>query len=334
MRILWRPRAAVSRDAVPALDFGRRGGQSAAMHEPSAIVPDTEHRGPLAALPVWARDLIQLARFDRPIGAWLLFWPGAWAIALAGGAVARWDLLLWFALGSVAMRSAGCVYNDIVDRELDARVARTRSRPLASGRLSLKAAWAFLLALCAVGLVVLVQLPLLAQIVALSSLAPVAAYPFMKRITWWPQAWLGLVFSWAALVGWPAVTGSLDPALGWLYAGSVLWVIGYDTIYALQDIEDDALAGVKSSARALGGRARMGVSLFYAGALAAWALALWQTRPDPLALLALLPVAGHLGWQTIGLRRDDAADALRRFRSNRFAGLLMFLACLVVGAAR
>ena len=300
---------------------------------PPAIVPDTESHGLLAALPGRVRDLVQLARFDRPIGAWLLFWPGAWAIALAGGFARHWGLIAWFALGALAMRAAGCVYNDIVDRELDRRVARTRDRPLASGRLSLKAAWAWLLALCLVGLAVLIQLDRTAQIMALASLAPVAAYPFMKRITWWPQAWLGIVFSWAALVGWPAVTGSLGLPLLPLYLGSIAWVIGYDTIYALQDIEDDALAGVKSSARALGRHARAGVALFYAAAIALWGVALWQIRPEPLALAALLPIALHLGWQAAGLRVADGADALAKFRSNRFAGLLMFLACLVVGAA-
>ncbi|WP_294393248.1 4-hydroxybenzoate octaprenyltransferase [uncultured Sphingomonas sp.] len=297
------------------------------------IVPDTEHGGTVARLSPLTRDLAQLARLDRPIGAWLLFWPGAWATALAGRAVARWDLILWFALGAIAMRGAGCVYNDIVDRDLDARVARTRERPLASGRVSLKTAWAFLMGLSLIGLVVLLQLPGLAQGIALVSLGLVAAYPFMKRITWWPQAWLGLVFSWAALVGWPAATGHTAPALWWLYAGSVLWVIGYDTIYALQDVEDDALAGVKSSARALGSHAKGGVALLYAGAVLLWGCALWRVRPDPLALAALLPVAAHLGWQVLGLHPDAPADALRRFRANRFAGLLMFLACLAVGSA-
>jgi 4-hydroxybenzoate polyprenyltransferase len=298
-----------------------------------AIVPDSEHGGGIARLPAMLRDLVQLARLDRPIGAWLLFWPGAWAIALAGQAVARWDLLLWFALGAVAMRGAGCVYNDIVDRDLDKRVARTAARPLASGRLPMKLAWGWLVALSLVGLVVLLQLERTAQIVALASLAPVAAYPFMKRITWWPQAWLGIVFSWAALVAWPAATGALAAPMAWLYAGSIAWVIGYDTIYALQDIEDDALAGVKSSARALGAHARGGVAGFYGAALVLWGVALWQVRPELLALAGLLPIAAHLGWQVIGLRRKDPEDALARFRSNRFAGLLMFLACLVVGTA-
>ena len=167
-------------------------------------------------------------------------------------------LFLWFLLGAFAMRSAGCVYNDIVDRDLDLQVERTRLRPLASGRVSLRAAWALAIGLSLVGLVVLLQLPRVAQVVALISLVPVAAYPFMKRITWWPQAWLGLVFSWGALVGWPAVTGEFElPAL-LLWVGSIFWVIGYDTLYAIQDIEDDALVGVKSSARALGDRAQAG----------------------------------------------------------------------------
>ena len=304
------------------------------MSAPPHIVPDSEHRGVIAHLPQRARDLIQLARFDRPIGLWLLYWPGAWAIALSGNAIARWDLLLWFLLGATAMRGAGCVFNDIVDRDLDRKVARTRERPVASGRVSLALAWAWLIALCLIGLVVLVQLNPTAVLVALASLAPVAAYPFMKRITWWPQAWLGIVFSWACLVGWPAAAGRIEPTMAWLYAGSICWVIGYDTIYALQDMEDDALAGVKSSARALGEKARAGIAFFYAAALLLWGVAIWRVRPEALALVALLPVACHFLWQVAGLKREDAKDALMRFRSNRFAGLLMFLACLVVGSAR
>ena len=296
------------------------------------IVPDTEGRGVLARLPGRVRDLIQLARFDRPIGAWLLFWPGAWAVALAGQAAARWDLILWLALGSIAMRGAGCVYNDIVDRDLDARVARTAARPVASGRIPLKLAWGWLILLCLVGLVVLLQLRPTAQIIALASLALVAAYPFMKRITWWPQAWLGLVFTWAALVGWAEATGEIGRTGLLLYAGAFFWVLGYDTIYALQDVEDDALAGVKSSARALGGHVRIGVMLFYIAAFLLWAFAFWSVRPQILALVALVPVGAHLCRQVFGLRPDSGDDALRRFRSNRFAGLLMFLACLVVGS--
>ena len=300
--------------------------------EVELIIPDSEQRGLVGRLPPAVRPYWMLARFDRPIGAWLLFWPAAWAIALAGHAVRRWDLLFWFAAGTIAMRGAGCVYNDIVDRELDRKVARTASRPLASGRTSLKAAWAWLGLLCLIGLVVLFQLNLVAAITAVVSLGAVAVYPYMKRVTWWPQAWLGIVFSWGALVGWPAVTGGFSPTLWLLYAGSIFWVIGYDTIYALQDIEDDALAGVKSSARKLGRHARSGIALCYSVAMACWASALWQTRPQLLAIAALLPLAFHLTWQVASLDRQDAADALAKFRSNRFAGLLMFLACLIVGA--
>jgi 4-hydroxybenzoate polyprenyltransferase len=180
---------------------------------------------------------------------------------------------------------------------------------------------------------VLLQLPRTAQIVALASLALVAAYPFMKRITWWPQAWLGLVFSWGALVGWPAVTGGLGAPALLLWGGAVFWVIGYDTIYALQDKEDDALAGVRSSALALGRHARLGIALCYLVALALWAVSLHLVRREWFALLALAPIALHLAWQAAALKPDDGEDALARFRSNRFAGLLMFAACWVVGNA-
>jgi 4-hydroxybenzoate polyprenyltransferase len=300
--------------------------------EVEQIVPDSEQKRLALRVPDAIRPYWLLARFDRPIGSWLLFWPGAWAIALAGHAVDRWDLILWMGLGAVAMRGAGCVYNDIVDRDLDRKIARTAARPLASGRVSVKAAWVWLGLLCLAGLAVLLQFNATAAVVAIASLGAVAAYPFMKRITWWPQAWLGLVFSWAALVGWPAVTGGFAPALWWLYAGSIFWVIGYDTIYALQDIEDDALAGVKSSARALGRHARIGVAIFYMLALGCWLIAFWQVRAQLLGSAALIPMALHLGWQVAALHRDDPADALAKFRANRFAGLLMFLACMVVGA--
>ncbi len=295
------------------------------------IVPDSERRGLIGSLPAQWRPYASLMRLDRPIGAWLLFWPGAWAIALAGLGQDGIALILWFGLGAFAMRSAGCVYNDIVDRDLDAQVERTRLRPLASGRASTRGAWALLLALCGIGLIVLLQLNKLAQFVALGSLALVAAYPFMKRITWWPQAWLGLVFSWAAIVGWPAVTGSIGAGGLLLYAGSVFWVIGYDTIYALQDREDDAMVGVRSSALALGRHARVGVAGFYLLALVFWCGAIWSVRPDPLALAALIPMALHLFQQVATLREAEPDDALAKFRSNRFAGLLMFLGCLVIG---
>jgi 4-hydroxybenzoate polyprenyltransferase len=296
-------------------------------------VPDTEYRGLIKWLPGAARPYALLARFDRPIGWWLLFWPGAWGVLLAGGMKTHWPLILWLLLGSIAMRGAGCVYNDIVDRDLDAQVARTRSRPLVSGAVSLRAAWIWLVALCLVGLVVLVQLPFFAAIIALASLAPVAAYPFMKRITWWPQAWLGIVFSWAALVGWSAVAGNASLPMWLLYGGCIAWVIGYDTIYALQDREDDALIGIRSSALRMGRHVRSGTAVFYAAAIALWVAAFWTVRPDPVALLALAPMATHLAWQVLALKTASGDDALSKFRSNRFAGLLMALACLVVGNA-
>ncbi|HEY1144844.1 MAG TPA: 4-hydroxybenzoate octaprenyltransferase [Allosphingosinicella sp.] len=294
------------------------------------IVPDSERRGFIGALPARLRPFASLMRLDRPSGTWLRYWPCAWSVALAGVG-GRWSLFLWLALGAFAMRSAGCVYNDIVDRKLDQRVERTRLRPLASGRVSIESAWLLILGLCLIGLVVLLQLNLTAAIVALVSVAPVAAYPFMKRITWWPQAWLGLVFSWGALVGWPAVTGRLGwpPVLLWF--GSIAWVVGYDTLYAIQDIEDDALVGVKSSARRLGKRAAIGVAIFYAAALILWGAVIWVVRPDWVALLTLLPAALHLAGQALRADPGDGALALRLFRSNRTCGLLVFLAMLVVG---
>ena len=302
------------------------------MKHAQEIVPDTQHRGLIAALPQPLRDLAQLARFDRPIGWWLLFWPCAWGLLLAGGQ-GRWDLLLWFLLGSIAMRGAGCVYNDIVDADLDRQVARTAARPVASGRIGKGAAWAWLLALCGVGLIVLLQLRWQAQLVALGSLALVAAYPFMKRITGFPQAWLGLVFTWGVPVGWIAVSEWNLAAMAALYAGAVLWCVGYDTIYACQDREDDAMVGIGSSALTLGRHVKAGVAGFYAGAVLLWALAFWLLRPDWLALLALVPAALHLAWQVLTLDDGDADNALARFRANRTTGLLLALACWVVGNA-
>jgi 4-hydroxybenzoate polyprenyltransferase len=294
------------------------------------IVPDSERRGFIGALPPVLRPYASLMRLDRPIGTWLLYWPCAFSVALAGVG-GRWGLFLWLILGAFAMRSAGCVYNDIVDRDLDGQVERTRLRPLASGRVSAASAWLLIGILCLAGLVVLVQLKWQAALIAVASLAPVAAYPFMKRITWWPQAWLGLVFSWGALVGWPAVTGalSLSPILLWF--GSIAWVVGYDTLYAIQDKEDDALVGVKSSARRLGTRASLGIGIFYLVAVLFWSAAMWLVRPDWLAILALAPAALHLAGQALRTDPDDGGLALELFRSNRTCGFLIFLAMLVVG---
>jgi 4-hydroxybenzoate polyprenyltransferase len=296
------------------------------------ITPDSEHRGFIGLLPHTLRGYALLARFDRPIGFWLLFWPCVFGLGLSGGLFSQWRLMLWMLLGAVVMRGAGCVYNDIIDRDLDGQVARTASRPLPSGQVTLRSAWIWLIVLCLIGFIVLLQLNWQAQLVSLGSLALVAAYPFMKRITWWPQAWLGMVFSWGALTGWIAITGAANMALFWLYAGTIFWVIGYDTIYATQDREDDALVGIRSSALRLGGQLRGGVMLFYALALIGWGIAIWSVRPQILALAAILPAALHLLWQATTLD-SDGGDALEKFRSNRMAGLLMALACIVVGAS-
>jgi 4-hydroxybenzoate polyprenyltransferase len=296
------------------------------------VVPDSQHKGLVAMLPQPLRDYAQLARFDRPIGWWLLFWPCAWGVLLAGGQ-GEWALLGWLLLGSIAMRGAGCVYNDIVDADLDRQVARTALRPVASGRVSKRAAWVWLIALCLVGLAVLLQLRWEAQLVALGSLALVAAYPFMKRIMPFPQAWLGLVFTWGVPVGWIAMRGDRLEVMAALYAGAVLWCVGYDTIYACQDREDDASIGIGSSALTLGQHLKAGVASFYAGAVALWALAFWLLRPDWLVLLAWAPAALHLGLQVLTLDHKDGDNALARFRSNRFAGLLVAAACWVVGNA-
>jgi 4-hydroxybenzoate polyprenyltransferase len=302
------------------------------MRMADTITPDSEHRGLVGLLPPRMRDYALLARFDRPIGWWLLFWPCAWGVWLTGTGL-QWQLVAWLLLGSIAMRGAGCVYNDIVDADLDRRVARTAQRPVASGRVSVKAAWLWLLALCGVGLVVLFQLRWQAQLVALASLLLVAAYPFMKRITWWPQAWLGLVFTWGAPVGWVALRSDRLEVLAALYAGCLFWCMAYDTIYALQDREDDALVGIRSSALRLGRHVQAGVALFYGLAVALWALAFWLLRGDALTVLALLPAAAHFTWQVLTLNPGDPVNPLKRFRSNRFAGLLVAAACFVVGNA-
>jgi 4-hydroxybenzoate polyprenyltransferase len=310
------------------------------METPPLTTPEPADRAtPDAVAGSWVEMLPQswkpyarLARADRPIGAWLLFWPCAWGTALAGGLPQEAYLVLLFLIGSFAMRSAGCVYNDIVDRDLDASVERTRDRPLASGTVSLKAAWALLGGLSLLGLVVLLQLGGFAQVVALCSLLLVAGYPFMKRITWWPQAWLGLTFNWGALVGFAAIAGSLPPAALALYAAGLFWTLGYDTIYALQDIEDDALAGIKSSARRLGRNVRMGVASFYAITVLLLAAALLLAAPErPLVVAALLPAALHLLWQVRALHSTDTVGALRLFRANTVTGALVFAACLVAG---
>lgn len=290
--------------------------------------PDAVRDSWVDRLPMRWRPYARLARLDRPIGTWLLFWPCAWGVALAGGLPHDLYLLLLFGLGSLAMRGAGCVYNDIVDRDLDAQVARTRDRPIASGRVSVRAAWNWLFALALVGLIVLVQLPPLAQFVALGSILLVAVYPFMKRITWWPQAWLGLTFNWGALVGFVATANRFDWPMALLYVGGLFWTLGYDTIYALQDLEDDAIAGVRSSARRLGPNVRLGVALFYMLSLGAIGRALVIVGGGT-AVLALVPAAAHFVWQIARLDARGPVRALRLFRANTWAGALIALACVI-----
>ena len=272
------------------------------------------------------RPWLKLGRFDRPAGTWLLLLPGWQAVSLAATERGRWPdwrLLVLFALGATVMRAAGCAYNDIVDRDLDAKVARTAGRPIPSGQISVKQAWAFLVGCSLVGLAVLLTMNRLAIGLGVLSLGLVAAYPFMKRITWWPQAWLGLTFNWGAPLGYAAAAGMLGwPAL-LLYASGLFWTLGYDTIYALQDIEDDALAGVKSTARRLGAGAPKAIAGFYAVCAALTLATGIAAGLGPLFYLFWLASALQFAWQAWRLRLDDPALALVLFKSNRDAGLLL-----------
>jgi 4-hydroxybenzoate polyprenyltransferase len=278
--------------------------------------------------PVRFRPYLRLARIERPIGWWLLLLPCWWSAALAAVAGGQpWPNPLHCALflvGAVAMRGAGCTYNDIVDRDLDTRVERTRDRPLPSGQITLKGALAFLGLQGLIGLLVLLQFNAFAILTGFASLGIVALYPFMKRFFWMPQIVLGLAFAWGALMGWAAAFGSLSPAAILLYLASIAWVVGYDTIYALQDIEDDEIAGIKSSARFFGRRVRLGVGICYGLALAFMMAAFILVDAGPLSFLGLGLFALHLAWQVIRIDRDDGAGALRLFRSNRDAGLILF----------
>ncbi|WP_230533172.1 4-hydroxybenzoate octaprenyltransferase [Microvirga roseola] len=287
--------------------------------------------------PASLRPYLRLARIERPIGWWLLLLPCWWSAALAAIAAGQpWPNpihCILFLIGAVAMRGAGCTYNDIVDRDLDTRVERTRDRPLPSGQVSLKQALAFLALQGLVGLAVLLQFNAFAILTGLASLGIVALYPFMKRFFWMPQIVLGLAFAWGALMGWAAAFGSLGWAPVLLYLGSIAWVVGYDTIYALQDIEDDEIAGIKSSARFFGERVKLGVGLCYGLTLAFIGAAFTAADAGPVAFVGLALFAAHLAWQVVRIDRNDGAGALRLFRSNRDAGLVLFAAmtldCLV-----
>ena len=299
---------------------------------PDAAPDNWVDRSAPAALRPW----LKLGRFDRPAGIWLLMLPGWQAIALAAAMQGRFPdpwLIVAFAVGAALMRAAGCAFNDIVDRDIDAKVARTAGRPIASGQISVKGALAFIAACSLVAFAVLLTMGPLAIGLGVASLALVAIYPFMKRITWWPQAWLGLTFNWGALLGYAAATGRLDAPAVLLYAGGVFWTLGYDTIYAVQDLEDDALAGVKSSARRLGAGAPRGVLGFYGAAILLAILAAVAGRLGLLVYPVLLLYAAHLVRQALRLKVDDPAEALALFKSNRNAGLILFVG-LVAGLWR
>ncbi len=282
--------------------------------------------------PAWARPYLRLARADRPIGFYLLALPCFWSVGLAGihtgAAYPDPILLLLFAIGAIAMRGAGCTYNDIVDREIDAQVARTRSRPLPSGQVSLRSAVIFMLALCLVGLAVLLSLNSFSIWLGFAVVPIVALYPFVKRISHWPQAVLGLAFNWGALMGWAAVTGRLDWAPVALYVGAVAWTIGYDTIYAHQDREDDALIGMKSTALRFGPETRSWLTGFYGITAVAMGIAGWLAGAGWLFFAGLAVACGHLLWQIATLDIDDADNCLARFKSNRDFGLIVFFAIL------
>ena len=332
----------------------------------SAPLPDAGANWVDRHAPARLKPWLKLGRFDRPIGIWLLLIPGWQGIALALSQYRRtpdlydaW-LVLAFALGACLMRAAGCAFNDIVDRDIDAQVARTALRPIPAGQISVKQAWAFVIGCSLVSLLILLTLNLTAVLLGVGSLALVAAYPFMKRITWWPQAWLGLTFNWGALMGFAAATGLL-PVFDWavaeirlpgeqfyyqygalegvtgdltvaavlLYLGGVFWTLGYDTIYALQDIEDDAMVGVKYSARRLGANVQRGVGVFYALTVILTIAAGLTAGLGPVFYVALLPWAAHLFRQVRDVRPDNPVLALRLFRSNREAGLILLLAIIL-----
>src|ERR1700692_4917900 len=288
--------------------------------------------------PRWSRPCLRLFRLDRPIGAWLLLMPCWWSAALAAGIIHNVGqlplIIALFFVGAFVMRGAGCTWGDITDRDLDAKVERTRSRPIPAGQVSVPQALVFLVVQALIGLVVLLQFNRFVIATGIASLAIVAVYPFMKRITWWPQVVLGLAFSWGALMGFAVTLGRIDATALSLYAGSIAWVIGYDTIYAHQDAEDDALIGVKSTALLFGARTHQALMVFYATAVVLIGLALALAGARWFAWIGLAAFAAHLVWQIRRLEISDPALCLRVFRSNRDAGLLLFFGLLADAVLR
>ena len=308
------------------------------MSDVTARVADATGNWVDTRAPAWSRPYLRLARFDRPIGSWLLLMPCWWSAALAAG-IAR-DLrqlpivIVLFFIGAFVMRGAGCTWNDITDRDLDARVERTRSRPIPAGQVSVTQALVFLVAQALIGLAVLLQFNRFAIATGIASLIIVAVYPFMKRITWWPQVVLGLAFSWGALMGFAVTLGRIDLTAFVLYAGSICWVIGYDTIYAHQDAEDDALIGIKSTARLFAARTTPALTVFYTLAVVLIGIALVLAAARWPAWLGLAAFAAHLVWQIKRLDTADPALCLRIFKSNRDAGLSLFAGLLVDAVLR
>jgi 4-hydroxybenzoate polyprenyltransferase len=288
--------------------------------------------------PPWSRPYFRLSRLDRPIGSWLLLMPCWWSAALAAGVIHDCSqlpvIIALFFIGAFAMRGAGCTWNDITDRDLDALVERTRSRPIPAGQVSVPQAAVFLVVQALIGLAVLLQFNRVAVITGIASLIIVAVYPFMKRITWWPQLVLGLAFSWGALMGFAVTQERIDATALALYAGSIAWVIGYDTIYAHQDAEDDALIGIKSTALLFGARTRPALMAFYGLAVVLIGVALLLAGARWPAWIGLAAFAAHLVWQIARLEISDPALCLRIFKSNRDAGLLLFAGLLVDAVMR
>ncbi len=302
------------------------------MSETAGRVADSTGNWVDSFAPQISRPYLRLARLDRPIGSWLLLMPCWWSLGLAGmaaGVAPSIRNIVLFFIGAFAMRGAGCTWNDLVDRELDAKVERTRSRPIPSGQVTVTQAAIFLIVQALVGLAVLLQFNGFTVLMGFASLGVVAIYPFMKRITYWPQIVLGLAFSWGALMGWPAVFGRLDWAAIILYAGSICWVIGYDTIYAHQDREDDALIGIKSTAILFRERTRPMLALFYSAAVVLIGIAGTLAGGGVYFAIGLAAFAAHLGWQIFSLDINDPAHCLKLFKSNRDAGLILFLAMMV-----
>jgi 4-hydroxybenzoate polyprenyltransferase len=308
------------------------------MSDASARVADATGNWVDTRAPTWSRPYLRLSRFDRPIGSWLLLMPCWWSAALAAGVAHDISRLAWvvvlFLIGAFVMRGAGCTWNDITDRDLDARVERTRSRPIPAGQVGVSRAFVFLVLQALIGLSVLLQFNRFAIMTGIASLVIVAVYPFMKRITWWPQVVLGLAFSWGALMGFAVTLGRLDATAFVLYAGSIAWVIGYDTIYAHQDAEDDALIGIKSTARLFGARTHRALVVFYTLAVLLIGVAIALAEARWPAWIGLATFAAHLTWQVRKLDIRDGALCLRVFKSNRDAGLLLFAGLLMDAVMR